>query len=374
MNMSNMYNSNMLMWMLSIVRSNVDKYIVCSDLWLWYNWGFIILVLMIIQIIWGLVISTLYWWYSGYWWLISLTRDIYYGINIRQLHGSLPTLIQLGILYHIGRGIVYNSIGYVSSLWIWGIVLYLCVCLICYMGYVLPYGQIWYWGVMVIMSILPNMIREWVFGDTVITVRCVNRYYILHYLIPLLSLLLIIVHMYYLHYVDGSVSSNSTKGNSSISSIVSITFYPLMVIKDCWYMCLVIMLIVMLTLDHNQSWNHGDNNDEANSLKTPIHIVPEWYFLYLYAVLKCIPEFYSGIITMVVMICSLLILLLTWYLYSSKWLIRRVTLWTCVMLFIVYFWLVYVGQDFPTLESTSAGRMILMWYCLILTSMMYVLY
>lgn len=360
-----------IMSIMSIVRSNVDKYIVCSDLSLSYNYGFIILVLIILQIVTGLWITTLYYSTSGYESLIKLTKDIYYGLLIRNIHGSLPTLIQFCILYHISRGIIYGSIGSYSSVWISGIILYLLVCMICYMGYVLPYGQISYWGIAVIVSILPNIIREWMFGDNIITIKCVNRYLVFHYLIPFILLLVIIIHMYYLHYLDSSVSSISFKSNSIITSICKIEFYPLMVVKDLWFLSLFIFIIVLLTTD--QIWNHGDNNDKANSLKTPNHIVPEWYFLYLYSILKCIPEFYSGIISMLLVVSTLINLLLINNLLQSRYNIRRYTLLLLVILFVYYLSLVYIGSDLPTIECTTLGRYLILSIGIVLTLYSYLL-
>ncbi len=280
-------------------------------------------------------------------------------------------MIQFCILYHIGRGIIYGSIGSYSNLWISGIILYLLLCVICYMGYVLPFGQISYWGIAVIMSIFPNMIREWIFGDNIITIKCVNRYLVFHYLIPFILLIVIIVHMYYLHYVDSSVSSVSFKSNSIITSISKIEFYPLMVIKDIWFILLFIFIVILLTTD--QIWNHGDNNDKANSLKTPNHIVPEWYFLYLYSILKCIPEFYSGIISMVLIVFSLFILLLINMVLQSRYNIRRYSLLLVTILFITYLALVYIGSDLPTIECTTFGRYIILTIGIVLTSYSYLL-
>jgi ubiquinol-cytochrome c reductase cytochrome b subunit len=210
-----------------------------------------------------------------------IIRDIYNGSLLRYLHSNGAFFIFVVLYIHISRSILYQSYIYLFHSWISGIILYLFMLVIAFLGYVLPWGQLSYWGATVItntLSVIPDLV-EFICGCLFISNPTLNRFFILHFIMPFVVMGCLLLHILYLHFYG---SSNPLIYNANNK----ITFYCYIVAKDT-YGLLFLLSILYLQLGYGLlGVSHPDNALEVNILVTPQHIVPEWYFLCFYAKLK----------------------------------------------------------------------------------------
>jgi len=174
---------------------------------------------------------------------------------------------------------------------------------VAFLGYVLPYGQMSYWGATVIINLL-SVVSYWVcvvlWGGFVVSEFTVTRFYVLHFLIPLVLGLLILTHLHLLHFSGGSSLSYSSQ---------KISFFPFLIVKDLLVWCAYLIAFVVLVCVFSNTLGDAENYIPANSMVTPIHIKPEWYFLFAYAILRCIPDKTTGVLALaasvVLPVCSI---------------------------------------------------------------------
>jgi ubiquinol-cytochrome c reductase cytochrome b subunit len=243
-------------------------------------------------------------------------RDIHNGWLIRYIHANGASMFFIVVYSHIFRGLYYGS--YMQPremLWCSGIVIFLLMMATAFMGYVLPWGQMSFWGASVItrlLTVIPfagNAIVEWFWGGYSIQNPTLKRFFSLHYLMPFIIAALVIIHIALLHK-DGS---NNPLGIES--NIDKIPFYPYFYVKDLFmFMCFTCFFSVIL-LYYPNLLGHSDNYIPADPLKTPLHIVPEWYFLPFYAILRSIPSKVGGILGM---FGSILVLFFLPFINTSK--------------------------------------------------------
>jgi ubiquinol-cytochrome c reductase cytochrome b subunit len=228
-------------------------------------------------------------------------RDVNSGWLIRYMHANGASMFFIVVYSHIFRGLYYGS--YMTPrehLWCSGVVIFLLMMATAFMGYVLPWGQMSFWGATVITNLVSAVpvvgtsIVEWLWGGFSVDNATLNRFFSLHYLLPFVIAAIVIVHLAECHR-EGS--SNPLGIHSK--DIDKITFYPYFYVKDFLFVWMFLALFSYFVFLDPNVLGHSDNYIEANPMVTPAHIVPEWYFLPYYAILRSIPDKLGGVIAMV---------------------------------------------------------------------------
>nr|AMK01493.1 cytochrome b [Mitrocomella polydiademata] len=236
-----------------------------------------------------------------------ILEDVNYGFILKYLHANGASAFFVCVFIHIARGLYYGS--YLRShLWFSGIALFLIMMLTAFIGYVLPWGQMSFWGATVItnfVSAIPyigNDVVQWIWGGFSVSNATLNRFFSLHYLFPFVLALLAIIHVVLLH--EGG--SNSPIGINPNAD--KIPFHSYFSAKDLYGFVLLFILITILVFYIPNTLGDPENYIKANPLVTPVHIMPEWYFLFAYAILRAIPNKLGGVIALVLSIVILVIL------------------------------------------------------------------
>nr|ANJ70627.1 cytochrome b [Pterostichus madidus] len=280
-----------------------------SNISLWWNFGSLLGLCLIIQIITGLFLSMHY---------IAnidlafnsvnhICRDVNYGWLLRTLHANGASFFFICIYIHIGRGMYYGSYKFKYT-WMIGVMILLLVMGTAFMGYVLPWGQMSFWGATVITNLLSaipyigTMLVQWIWGGFAVDNATLTRFYSIHFLLPFIVLAAVMIHLLFLHQTG---SNNPLGLNSNIDKI---PFHPYFSYKDIMGYIIMIMIISILTLINPYYLGDPDNFTPANPLVTPIHIQPEWYFLFAYAILRSIPNKLGGVIALLMSILILMIM------------------------------------------------------------------
>jgi ubiquinol-cytochrome c reductase cytochrome b subunit len=264
--------------------------------------GFLLTIGITLQIVSGLMLAMHYSSFinSAYYSVMFLIRDVYRGWYFHYLHSAGSSFI-FGLKYlHIGRGLINNSYIGNANLWISGIVLMLLLMAIAFLGYVLAWGHMSFWAGTVITSLFAFMpdIMLFLSGSFYVSNSTLLRFFATHMVLSACVKGLVIIHLFYLHDV----------GSSSLVNLLAnkeITFYPLVFMKDVFTLLLLDNLYVLQICLSGYSLSHPDNNLEVHRLITPSHIIPEWYFLCLYSVLKVIP---FNIVGLMLFLLSILML------------------------------------------------------------------
>jgi quinol-cytochrome oxidoreductase complex cytochrome b subunit len=229
-----------------------------------------------------------------------IMRDINNGWLIRYIHANGASMFFITVYSHLCRGLYYGS--YMKPrelLWCSGVVLLFLMMATAFTGYVLPWGQMSFWGATVITSmvtIIPiagQTILEWLWGGYTVNNPTLNRFFSIHFFLPFLIAGMTLVHLALLH----KVGSNNPIGSDT--GIDDLPFYPYFASKDVFAFFCFMLFFATFVFYFPNTLNHPDNYIPANSIKTPAHVVPEWYFLPYYAILRSIPHKTGGIIAMV---------------------------------------------------------------------------
>nr|YP_009349933.1 cytochrome b [Phryganogryllacris xiai]AQM40107.1 cytochrome b [Phryganogryllacris xiai] len=277
-----------------------------STLW---NFGSLLGLCLIIQIITGLFLSMHYTANieSAFNSMIHICRDVNYGWLLRTLHANGASFFFICLYIHIGRGMYYGSYHYFNT-WMIGVILLFLTMGTAFMGYVLPWGQMSFWGATVITNLLsaipylgPNLV-QWVWGGFAVDNATLTRFFTFHFLLPFIVAATSMIHLLFLH----QTGSNNPMGLTN--NIDKIPFHPYFSFKDLLGFMIMIMLLTMLTLLKPYLLSDPDNFIPANPLVTPIHIQPEWYFLFAYAILRSIPNKLGGVMALILSISILLVL------------------------------------------------------------------
>jgi len=238
-----------------------------------------------------------------------IMRDVNNGWLIRYLHANGASMFFIVVYSHIFRGLYFGSYIYPrGKLWCSGVIIFLLMMATAFMGYVLPWGQMSFWGATVItnlFSAIPfvgSSIVEWLWGGYSVDNATLNRFFSLHYLMPFLIAGLSIAHLSLLH----TAGSNNPLGINT--NVDSISFYPYFYVKDLFSILILIGVFSFFVFFYSNALGHADNYIPANPLVTPPHIVPEWYFLPFYAILRSIPDKLGGVAAMIGAILILLLL------------------------------------------------------------------
>ena len=281
----------------------------------WWNFGSLLGICLTIQIITGLFLAMHYCpsTEAAFSSVAHICRDVNYGWILRTLHANGASIFFICIYLHIGRNIYYGSYKLVHT-WSIGVLILFATIATAFLGYVLPWGQISFWGATVITNLLSAVpyigttLVQWVWGGFAVDNATLTRFFTLHFLIPFVISALVVVHLLFLH----QTGSNNPLGIKR--DLDKIPFHPYFRTKDI--VGFVILLITLSTLSLKEPYLLGDPDNfiPANPLVTPIHIQPEWYFLFAYAILRSIPNKLGGVIALVISIAILFILPI----YKSK--------------------------------------------------------
>nr|YP_010721186.1 cytochrome b [Parnassius acco]WDS46311.1 cytochrome b [Parnassius acco]WEF74885.1 cytochrome b [Parnassius acco] len=314
-----------------------------SNISLWWNFGSLLALCLIIQILTGLFLTMYYIanielaFYS----VNYICRNVNYGWLIRTLHANGASFFFICIYLHIGRGIYYESFN-LKYTWMVGIIILFILMATAFMGYVLPWGQMSFWGATVITNLLSaipylgTMLVNWIWGGFAVDNATLTRFYSFHFLFPFIILMLTMIHLLFLHQTG---SNNPLGINSNLDKI---PFHPFFTFKDLIGFIIMLMLLIMLTLTNPYLLGDPDNFIPANPLVTPIHIQPEWYFLFAYAILRSIPNKLGGVIALMM---SILILIILPFTFNKKiqgiqfYPINQMLFWSMVTIVILLTWI-----------------------------------
>nr|QZZ81771.1 cytochrome b [Clepsis pallidana] len=280
-----------------------------SNISTWWNFGSLLGLCLMIQIMTGLFLTMYYTaniemaFYS----VNYICRNVNYGWMIRILHANGASFFFICIYLHIGRGIYYESYN-LKYTWMVGVVLLFLLMGTAFMGYVLPWGQMSFWGATVITNLLSaipylgNMLVNWIWGGFAVDNATLTRFYTFHFLLPFILIMMTMIHLLFLHQTG---SNNPLGINSNLDKI---PFHPFFSFKDLVGFLIMLFILIMLMMINPNLLGDPDNFIPANPLVTPVHIQPEWYFLFAYAILRSIPNKLGGVIALVMSILILIIL------------------------------------------------------------------
>lgn len=307
----------------------------------WWNFGSLLGIFLRIQILRGFFLSMHYCPNTSYAFnrIIHIIQDINIGWLMHNIHINGASIFFICIYIHIGRGLYYSSFK-LTNTWIIGTSIYIISIATAFLGYVLPWGQISFWGATVITNLLStipyigNIIVQWIWGGFSINNATLNRFYSLHFILPFLILFIVITHLYFLHQ---SGSSNPLGLNRNLYKIY---FHPHFTIKDLFGFFIIIFIFIIINLEYPYIFRDPDNFSPANPIITPIHIQPEWYFLFAYGILRSIPNKLGGVIAL---ISSIIILYLIPFFNSklnslSFYPINQIFYWIYINNFILLTW------------------------------------
>nr|YP_010042796.1 cytochrome b [Euretaster insignis]QPC56458.1 cytochrome b [Euretaster insignis] len=343
--------------LINIISSSLIDLPTPSNFSIWWNFGSLLGLCLIIQIITGLFLAMHYTpdISSAFNSISHICRDVNYGWLLRNIHANTASFFFLCLYFHIGRGLYYGS--YLNTeTWNIGIILLLLTMLTAFVGYVLPWGQMSFWGATVItnlVSALPyigNTIVQWIWGGFSIDNATLNRFFSFHFLFPFIILAFSILHLLFLHQTG---SNNPTGLNANLDKT---PFHPYFTTKDLVGFIILLTLLTNIVLLYPTILNDPENFNQANPLITPVHIQPEWYFLFAYAILRSIPNKLGGVLALLL---SILILFFVPLLHSSSHQANtfrppsQIFFWTLISTFIILTWIgsqpveepfIFIGQ------------------------------
>nr|AGB57237.1 cytochrome b [Scotophilus viridis nigritellus] len=302
--------------LLKIINSSFIDLPTPSSISSWWNFGSLLGICLAIQILTGLFLAMHYTsdTMTAFSSVTHICRDVNYGWVLRYLHANGASMFFICLYLHIGRGLYYGSYMYKET-WNIGVILLFAVMATAFMGYVLPWGQMSFWGATVITNLLSAIpyigtsLVEWIWGGFSVDKATLTRFFAFHFLLPFIITALVMIHLLFLH----ETGSNNPTGIPSDMDMVP--FHPYHTIKDTLGLLIMITILLALVLFTPDLLGDPDNYMPANPLNTPPHIKPEWYFLFAYAILRSIPNKLGGVLALVM---SILVLLIVPFLHTSN--------------------------------------------------------
>ena len=303
------------------LANHLTDYPTPKNLNYWWTFGGILTFCLITQIITGLTLAMHYIAHAdmAFESVEHIMRDVNYGWLIRYIHANGASMFFLAVYIHIFRSLFYGSYKAPREIiWIIGIIIYLLMMAAAFMGYVLPWGQMSFWGATVITNLFSAIplvgegIVTWLWGGYSVDNPTLTRFFTLHYLIPFLILGLVVLHIWALH-VPGN--NNPVGIDIKKPSKDTVPFHPYIVIKDGFALLMFMIVFAFFVFYSPNILGHADNYIEANPMVTPAHIVPEWYLLPFYAILRSVPDKLLGVVAM---LSAILILAVLPWLDTSK--------------------------------------------------------
>lgn len=270
-----------------------------NNISIWWNYGSLLGLCLIIQIVTGLFLAIHYVpnveiAFSS---VAHISRDVNFGWIIRSLHANGASIFFLFLYLHTGRGIYYGSYIFIET-WNIGVILFILTIATAFIGYVLPWGQIRFWGATVITNLfsaipyIGKTLVEWMWGGFAVDNATLNRFFAIHFVLPFIIAAVAIIHIIFLHQTG---SNNPLGINPDRDRIPFHSYYS---IKDALGYTIALSLFLIITLFIPDLLTDPENFIVANPLVTPIHIKPEWYFLWVYAILRSIPNKLGGVVAL----------------------------------------------------------------------------
>ena len=347
---------------------HINDYPTPKNLNYWWTFGGILTFFLIIQIITGIVLAMHYVAHAdlAFGSVEHIMRDVNYGWLIRYLHANGSSMFFLAVYIHIFRALFYGSYKAPREMiWIIGMFIYLLMMATAFMGYVLPWGQMSFWAATVITNLFSAIplvgesITSWLWGGYAVGSPTLTRFFSLHYLMPFLIFGLVILHIWALH-IPGN--NNPVGIDIKKPSKETVPFHPYIVIKDFYALLIFLIIFSGFVFFVPNVLGHPDNYIEANPMVTPSHIVPEWYLLPFYAILRSVPDKLGGV---VVMFAAVFILMFLPWLDTSK--VRSAVFRP---LYKVFFWILvidvivlgYIGANPPEGMYLIIGRIATIYY------------
>nr|YP_009654925.1 cytochrome b [Menida violacea]QCI09902.1 cytochrome b [Menida violacea] len=363
--------------LLKIINSSLIDLPSPSSISLWWNFGSLLGMCLMIQIISGLFLAMHYTAnielaFSS---VIHICRDVNNGWLMRYTHANGASLFFICLYMHIGRGLYYGSYKLYMT-WSIGVILLLLIMGTAFLGYVLPWGQMSLWGATVITNLLSaipylgSTLVMWLWGGFSVDNATLTRFFTLHFLLPFIISAMVIIHLLFLHQTG---SNNPLGLNSNYDKS---PFHPYFSIKDLMGIMITLFMFSLLVLLEPRTLGDPENFIPANPLVTPVHIQPEWYFLFAYAILRSIPNKLGGVLAMLM---SILIILLPMFTNKSKFQgntfypLSKSLFWMMVTIILLLTWIgarpaeepyIFTGQVLTMLYFsyfTISGMMTKMW-------------
>nr|YP_009154226.1 cytochrome b [Acipenser sturio]AKM54801.1 cytochrome b [Acipenser sturio]CAC19542.1 cytochrome b [Acipenser sturio] len=287
-----------------------------SNISVWWNFGSLLGLCLVTQILTGLFLAMHYTAdiSTAFSSVAHICRDVNYGWLIRNIHANGASFFFICLYLHVARGMYYGS--YLQKeTWNIGVILLLLTMMTAFVGYVLPWGQMSFWGATVITNLLSafpyigDTLVQWIWGGFSVDNATLTRFFAFHFLLPFVIAGASMIHLLFLHQTG---SNNPTGLNSDADKV---TFHPYFSYKDLFGFILMLIGLASVALFSPNLLGDPDNFTPANPLVTPPHIKPEWYFLFAYAILRSIPNKLGGVLAL---LFSILVLMLVPVLHTSK--------------------------------------------------------
>nr|AQT38503.1 cytochrome b [Anodontites trapesialis] len=351
---------------IKLLNSSLYDLPVPPNLSTWWNFGSLLGLCLGIQILTGIFLAMHY---SPSLLLAfdSVThtcREVNYGWLLRTLHANGASVFFMCLYIHIGRGLYYGSFSNMEA-WNTGIILLILVMASAFLGYVLPWGQMSFWGATVITNLLSAIpyigqtLVFWLWGGFSVSNAALNRFFVLHFVMPFAAAAMVILHLIFIH----ETGANNPLGINTDQTVVY--FHPFHSIKDTVGFILLISVLLLICMFIPNSMSNPDNFMQANPLVTPERIEPEWYFLFAYAILRSIPTKLGGVVAMVL---SILILFLVPLLAVNEmrgntfYPISQYLFWTLVSTLAILTWIGSCPAEHP---YVIVGRSLSIFYFLL---------
>nr|UYA97419.1 cytochrome b [Megacopta cribraria] len=329
--------------LIKIINSSLVDLPTPSNISAWWNFGSLLGLCLMIQLVSGLFLAMHYtanieMAFNS---VVHICRDVNNGWLIRHTHANGASLFFMCLYLHVGRGLYYGSYK-LHMTWMVGVILLLLIMGTAFLGYVLPWGQMSLWGATVITNLLSsipylgNTLVKWLWGGFSVDNATLTRFFTLHFMLPFVIAAMVMIHLLFLH----QTGSNNPMGLNS--NYDKSPFHPYFSIKDIMGVMITLTAFSMLILMEPRMLGDPENFIPANPLVTPVHIQPEWYFLFAYAILRSIPNKLGGVVAM---ITSILIITLPTITNKSKFQgtefypLNKMMFWSFVTMMILLTWI-----------------------------------
>ena len=353
--------------LLKLVNNFVYDSLMPLNLNFWFNFGSLLGFFLIVQIITGVLLAMNYIPHVDLAFdsIEYIMREVPYGYILRYTHANGAALFFVAVYLHMARGLLYGSYTKPKTLtWSLGVIIFLLMIITAFIGYSLVFGQMSYWAIAVItnlLTVIPYVGHDlvlFIFGGFNIGGATLTRFYSLHYLLPFIIAALSLAHLITLHQVGGS----NPLGLNSVSSLSLVNFHPYYSFKDLFGFVVALSLLLFLVFFFPNLLGHSDNYIPANPMVTPTHIVPEFYLLPFYALLRSIPNKTFGVLAL---LSAILVLLPLPFLHLGlvhTSLFRPVYRVFLYVFFAVFLLLMYLGQAVPSEPFITIGQLLGLYY------------
>jgi len=303
--------------------------------------GFLLGITLVLQIITGLVVSMIYNSDAkeAFTSIVKIIQDINMGWITRIIHINGASLFFILLYIHTARGIYFNSIRNQSRVWLSGVIILLAVIATAFLGYVLPWGQMSFWGATVITGVLSaipivgNDLVTWIWGGPSVSRPTLNRFFSLHFLLPFIIVALAGIHLILLHEKGSSNPSNTLTTSDKVK------FNPLFSLKDVLPIIVIRILLIILISTNPNLLGDVENYNTANPLNAPLHIQPEWYFLFAYVILRSIPSKLGGVAALAISILILSVLIINKTKPTKFSPTKKIKVWFLLSIILILTWI-----------------------------------